>query len=931
MFNVPTATTGFTKTGDKNIDGVLGLNRWASTSVSYSFTDNFRNDYEAGYPISADNSGTPYSASFQMLNPLKRTVARNWLNAFANISLLQPYELTGVSDRDATIRMATSNSHPNAYAYGVWNAVQAGDAFFNTRYDNPVVGNEAYEAFGHELGHAFGLKHASQTGGLLNPPMNIDRDSMEFSIMSVRSYIGAPIGIDYTNETWGFAQSLMMYDIRAIQQMYGANFATNATNTKYTFSTTTGEMFVNGVGQGTPGGNRIFRTIWDGNGVDTYDFSNYNTNLSVDLTPGGWSDLNVGGNFQRANLDKNSTAHYARGHVFNALQYNGDARSLIENANGGSGNDKIVGNNANNTLIGNAGNDSLNAGGGNDWLYGDNGDDSLDGGTGNDYLSGGADNDTLYAGAGDDILFGGAGNDSLDGDVGNDILFGRTGNDLLTGHLGNDTYSLDADEDTGTDTIIDIAPEDWFPGIDGGVDTIDFRTTTTTAVNVNLSTKTEQTVATGVQLIISAIEIENVYGGALNDNLTGNRLKNILLGGNGNDYLDGGAGDDQLFGEAGNDRLWGGSGSGNDYLNGGTGDDTYLINADVDLGLDTILETGTSGIDDIIDFRDTTAKSITIDLNQTTIQNIATGVQLVIPVVSIEEVYGGDGNDRIVGNNLNNYLAGYGGNDTILGGAGNDLIWGGAGNDYLNGENGNDYLNGSVGSNYFAGGNGNDTYDIDAGIDLGIQTIVETVTGGSDALNLMHTTNTGVTIDLSKTTSQTVATNVQLVIPVVSIEDVYGSDGNDSIAGNSLINTLFGGIGNDTLSSSAGDDYLDGGAGNDRFLFNGGVPLTGANTVASLLGRDSIADFTKNQDKIVLSKAAFTNLTVTGGLSPTNFATVANDALADDSAASIVYSQQTGNLFYNQNGIAAGYGNGGNFAVVSGLPALAASDFTVVA
>ena len=141
--------------------------------------------------------------------------------------------------------------------------------------------------------------------------------------MTYHSYVGDTKS-HYSNETWGYAQSLMMYDIRAIQQMYGANFNYNSGNTTYTFSTTTGEMFVNGIGQGTPAGNRIFRTIWDGNGNDTYNFSNYTTNLAINLEPGGWTNLDVGGNFQRANL---GDGNYARGHVFNALQFNGDTRS----------------------------------------------------------------------------------------------------------------------------------------------------------------------------------------------------------------------------------------------------------------------------------------------------------------------------------------------------------------------------------------------------------------------------------------------------------------------------------------------------------------------------------------------------------------------------------------------------------------------------
>ena len=81
----------------------------------------------------------------------------------------------------------------------------------------------------------------------------------------------------------------MMYDIAAVQTMYGANYATNSGDTVYKWSPTTGEMSLNDVGMGAPAGNKIFMTIWDGGGQDTYDFSNYTTALAVNLQPGGWT------------------------------------------------------------------------------------------------------------------------------------------------------------------------------------------------------------------------------------------------------------------------------------------------------------------------------------------------------------------------------------------------------------------------------------------------------------------------------------------------------------------------------------------------------------------------------------------------------------------------------------------------------------------
>lgn len=279
-----TATTSTTATGVNNIDGLLIGTEWLSNTVTFSFTDNFANDYEdeLGYPNSA-----VHSTSFQTLNATQRAVARQWLDMYEAVSGLNMVELSGASDRDATIRIAESNDPGTAYAYYPANTVSAGDVWLNTvDYNNPVIGNYAYHTFGHEFGHALGLKHGHETGGVSNVAMDANRDSMEFSIMTYRSYVGDPPSGGYLNETWGYAQSLMMYDIRAIQQMYGANFNTNSTNTTYTFSTTTGQMLVNGIGQGVPGDNRIFRTIWDGNGSDTYDFSNYTTSLSINLDPG---------------------------------------------------------------------------------------------------------------------------------------------------------------------------------------------------------------------------------------------------------------------------------------------------------------------------------------------------------------------------------------------------------------------------------------------------------------------------------------------------------------------------------------------------------------------------------------------------------------------------------------------------------------------
>jgi Ca2+-binding RTX toxin-like protein len=82
-------------------------------------------------------------------------------------------------------------------------------------------------------------------------------------------------------------------------------------------------------------------------------------------------------------------------------------------ANGGFGDDTLIGTAADDVLNGEAGNDLLDGGGGNDNLLGGDGDDTLTGGTGVDVLHGEAGNDVLNAidGIGDSVLDGGGGND----------------------------------------------------------------------------------------------------------------------------------------------------------------------------------------------------------------------------------------------------------------------------------------------------------------------------------------------------------------------------------------------------------------------------------------------------------------------------------------------------------------------------------------
>ena len=86
---------------------------------------------------------------------------------------------------------------------------------------------------------------------------------------------------------------------------------------------------------------------------------------------------------------------------------------------------------------------------------------------------------------------------------------------------------------------------------------------------------------------------------------------------------------------------------------------------------------------------------------------------------------------------------------------------------------------------------------------------------------------------------------------------------------------------------------------------------------------DVISNFNSGLDKIQLDSDTF------GPITGANIAIVANDAAAETSSGLVTYSAATGNLFFNQNGAAAGLGTGAQFASINNAPLIAVTDFVV--
>jgi VCBS repeat-containing protein len=350
---VPAVST-FSSTTDPGLNGVLSGIKWATGSLTFSFPS-------SGSLYGTYGSSKEPSTGFEALTAAQQAATRAVLQMYSAVTNVTFTEVTETSSVHGDLRYAESDAPSTAWAYYPSTSPLGGDVWLNNSknyYDNPLVGTYAFQTLLHETGHAMGLKHPQDAkGSFAAMPANLD--SLEYTVMSYRSYVGAPL-TGYTASSSSYPQTLMMYDIAALQFMYGANYTTNAGNTTYSWSASTGQMSINGVGQGAPAGNKIFRTIWDGGGVDTYDFSNYTTGVTVNLQPGSWTTASS------AQLASLGNGHYAAGNIANALLYNNNTASLIENATGGSAFDTLTGNVANNTLTGGAGNDVLDGAAGSD-------------------------------------------------------------------------------------------------------------------------------------------------------------------------------------------------------------------------------------------------------------------------------------------------------------------------------------------------------------------------------------------------------------------------------------------------------------------------------------------------------------------------------------------------------------------------------------
>jgi len=662
----------------------------------------------------------------------------------------------------------------------------------------------------HEIGHALGLGHQGGYNGSASYPNSATfaNDSYQMSVMSYFSQTENTT----VQASLAYPVTTMAADILALQNLYGAPDAAT--------SPTAGDT-VYGVGHS-------FDDAHDGSTINQWgsymahfwdavsegsDPMNY-----IDGSPGHaftFYDVNGHDLIDFSNDSGNQVVDLRELGISSVYGETGNmviARgAVLEDYTAGTGNDMVMGNDVANTLSGSAGNDTLS------------------GGDGNDTLVGGAGNDSLMGGDGDDVFVGGAGADRFEGGAGLDQVSyfessAGVAADMVSATSGN--------SDGAGDTFIDIL---------------------------------------------------GIRGSNHDDDLRGDDLTNQLEGHDGHDLLMGRGGDDLMRAGDGNDTLDGGAGA--DDLQGGLGRNQALYaSATTAVTADLFLEqrnTGDAAGDTYVGIQDLRGTDYADDLRGDNTAN---------------HIMGDDGHDMIHGRNGDDTLEGGLGNDVFVGGAGADHMDGGAGRDraaYTNAQFGvkvdliatanntgeavgdtfvkvedlqgglhEDELLGNNAINRLFGGGGDDILYGRGGDDVLVgQGGDDVLVGGTGADRLIGnqgtdraaywTAKSGVTVDLANAAS---STGDAAGDTFVSIEDLQGSNHDDSLRGNGVANWLTGMNGNDTIDGRGGADVLTGGGGADVFIF------------ADASATDQITDFEFGTDIMDISAwnaSTFGNLTVT--------------------------------------------------------------------
>lgn len=353
-------------------------------TITYAFQDHL--------PAVLDRSYGDIGATFEPFNDSMRTGTRALLH---NIEQVAGVTFVEVKDSDPNAMMRFSGTslptvigvctygfaylpqldpagHPVGASGQIWINFSR-----NLNLNGQDFANQA-ETILHEVGHVLGLRHPNEgTGDQLLP---VAQQTQNYSIMlespfrpAIWTEILDAMGRPWWQEGYQDKVDYGTLDIQALRYLYGPSLHPIVADDVYRFTD-----------------QPAWTTIVDNGGTDTIDASAAHFNSNIDLHESAFSSIAMRNLDQyAAKLSTDIAAIADPAYFYNRLKIFADhgglytgadnvgiaPGSVIENATGGFGDDRITGNDVANQLRGMDGNDVLE---------GDGGDDTIDGGAGTD-------------------------------------------------------------------------------------------------------------------------------------------------------------------------------------------------------------------------------------------------------------------------------------------------------------------------------------------------------------------------------------------------------------------------------------------------------------------------------------------------------------------------------------------------------------------
>lgn len=328
--------------GDNRIDSLLYGGKWGAGNVGSPVTITF----SFPSPGSQWEYYSEVNAGYSGLTASQQDYFRSSLETWAEVSQITFVEVADAATygdiRVAYTQAISGNTAGYSYlptsGFIIGNTIEpsgaAGDVWLNPTLTDLSPGSWGYSTLIHEVGHSLGLKHPfEEENGF--PIIADGFDSTQYTIMSYTDYTGA--GYVFEDAGGGYytyravqPETPMLYDILAVQYMYGVDTTTRTGDDTYTFSTAA-----------------QLKTIWDAGGTDTIDLSNQLIAANLNLEAGTFSDIG------QRKMTYSGPLTQAEDNIAIAFGV------TIENAIGTSYDDVLSGNSANNVLEGNSGNDRL--------------------------------------------------------------------------------------------------------------------------------------------------------------------------------------------------------------------------------------------------------------------------------------------------------------------------------------------------------------------------------------------------------------------------------------------------------------------------------------------------------------------------------------------------------------------------------------------